>query len=411
MKDREFRQFRAGTARAALGVFGVFGLTLAAVVSLCAQEAQPANPPSGQVVTAYLDYQDASYSFMSWSLPMVLKSSPFKKEPAFSNGKVVRGTWQLGGTGTNEVAFAWDCGARKLYVDLNRNLDLTDDTNGIHTGGRGTGGQTFPGVRLPLQAAGGTRQMLADLTIYDYGSRPRCTAALRSFWQGKLSLQDKEWQTGLLQTPADQRPHFEGGYLLLRPWAERNKPFSVHGGPLAAVPFSRKLFLDDRAYELQLTNDLQGGSNKVRMRVTEQAPSLGELKIAGAYVERATLEGGPYLVVIDRPEGTVKVPVGTYGPVKVWLKKGDAEAYLEDRTQSSATRLTVNEKRPAVLTAGGPLTNSVWFNRRGKNLSLTYRLVGEGGTYQMVKQDRSHRPEFTIYQGDKKIASGKFEFG
>jgi hypothetical protein len=29
----------------------------------------------------------------------------------------------------------------------------------------------------------------------------------------------------------------------------------------------------------------------------------------------------------------------------------------------------------------------------------------------MVKQDRSHPPEFTIYQGDKKIASGKFEFG
>ena len=34
-----------------------------------------------------------------------------------------------------------------------------------------------------------------------------------------------------------------------------------------------------------------------------------------------------------------------------------------------------------------------------------------GGAYQLVNQDRSHPPEFTVYQGDQKVASGKFEFG
>jgi hypothetical protein len=43
---------------------------------------------------------------------------------------------------------------------------------------------------------------------------------------------------------------------------------------------------------------------------------------------------------------------------------------------------------------------------------LSYRLLGAGGEpYQLVKQDRSKPPEFTIHFGDKQLASGKFEFG
>jgi hypothetical protein len=72
----------------------------------------------------------------------------------------------------------------------------------------------------------------------------------------------------------------------------------------------------------------------------------------------------------------------------------------------------VDGKTPAVLDAGGPLTNSVTASRHGQDLRLDYRLVGAGGeTYQLVKQDRSQPPEFAIYRGDKRIASGKFEFG
>ena len=76
-----------------------------------------------------------------------------------------------------------------------------------------------------------------------------------------------------------------------------------------------------------------------------------------------------------------------------------------------AGRITVNDTKPAVLTAGGPLTNSVSVIRQGRKLSLNYQLVGAGGAYQLVNQDRSHPPEFTVYQGDQKVASGKFEFG
>jgi hypothetical protein len=226
-------------------------------------------------------------------------------------------------------------------------------------------------------------------------------------------LQGEEWQVGLLASPLERQASLESGQLLLRPWAARNRPFSVFGGALEAVPFARKLFVNSHAYELQCTNEVQGGIAKVRMQFTEQQPKLGELKLAGAYVERVTLDGGPYSVIVDQPKALVKVPVGRYGRTRVILKKGDVEVVPEDQRWGPAHRaaMTISEQAPAVLKAGGPLTNSVSISRRGKNLSLNYKLIGLGGAYQLVSQDRAHPPEFTIFQGDKKVASGKFEFG
>ena len=136
-----------------------------------------------------------------------------------------------------------------------------------------------------------------------------------------------------------------------------------------------------------------------------------ELKITGEFVQRVTLEGGPYQVVLDQPGATVKVPVGRYDSSKVSLRKGGVEASLDSPPQAGRNPIIVNEKTPSVLTVGGPLTNSVSVTRAGRKLSLDYRLLGAGGAYALINQDRTHPPEFTIYQGDTKIASGKFEFG
>ena len=413
MNNQEFSGLVAGTAKAALLVVGVLGLAVGAVVSIRAQEVTGGtNSPGGQSVTAYLDYREVNYSVINWSLPVTLRSSAFKKEPVFSGSKVIRGTLQLGGSTSDAMGFAWDRAAGKLHLDLNRNLDLTDDPTGVFSCGKGFNDnfQFFTNVRLPFKTPAGSRPMLVDLSFYGYGP-PSCTVAMRSFWQGKVTLQGEQWEVGLLANPLDQRASLENGSLLLRPWGDRNKPFSLYGGALDAIPFSPNLFVGNQAYQLRCTNEVQGDVVKVQMQFTEQQPKLGELKITGNCVQRATLEGGPFLVVLDKPAAVVKVPVGRYGQTKVCLKKGDVQAYLDGRTQAAAGHITVSEAAPAILTVGGPLTNSVSINRQGRKLALNYQLVGAGGAYQMVNQDRSHPPEFAVYQGDQKVASGKFEFG
>ena len=363
-------------------------------------------------MTASLDYREVNYSVINWGLTLVAKSSAFNKEPVFSGSKVIRGTLQLGGSKSDEMGFAWDRAAGKLYLDVNRNLDLTDDTAGVLSCGRGFNDsfQFFTNVRLPFKTDAGSRPMLVDLSFYYFG-QANCTVAMRSFWQGKVILQGADWEVGLLANPLDQRASLESGSLLLRPWGDRNKPFSLYNGALDAVPFSRNLFVGNQAYELRCTNEVQGGLVKVQLQFAEQQPRLGELKITGDYVQRVTLEGGPYMVVLDKPAAVVKVPVGRYGQTKVCLIKGDTQAYLDARTQADAGHITVSEAAPAILAVGGPLTNSVSLNRQGRKLALNYQLVGAGGAYRMVNEDRSHPPEFAVYQGDRKVGSGKFEFG
>ena len=369
MKDRDFRKRAAEMASAALLVVGLLGLVPGAVRSACAQEAPGVtNSSAGQVVNAYLDYREVSYSFVTWPLPITTRSSAFTKEPALSRSQVTRGLLKLGGGGSNEMAFAWDRAAGKLYLDLNRNLDLADDSTGVFSslGGARESYQAFTNIPLPFQTPAGSHQAVVDLSFFDYG-RLNCNAAMRSFWQGKVTLEGQEWQVGLLGTPDEQRSSLETGNLLLRPWSERSKPFSLHSGALEAFPFSRKLFFGSQAYQVQCTNEGQGDAAKVRVQFTEQKPSLGEVKITGVNVQRVTLEGGPYMVVIDRPEATVRVPVGSYKSSKVCLRKGSAQAHLDQRTQfSAAGRITVNDTKPAVLTAGGPLTNSVSVIRQGR---------------------------------------------
>jgi hypothetical protein len=412
--EQASRGHRAGRATSALAASSLLGLVLAdAVVPLRAQEvAGEANSQSRQAVTAFLDYQEVSYSFNNWGVSLKARSAAFKQEPAFGGSRVNRGMLQLGGPTTNEMAFAWDRGARKLYLDLNRNLDLTDDPVGVFSCGRSSGDyyQTFTNVHLPCRTPAGDRQALVDLNFYNYRSLS-CSAAVRSLWQGRVTLQGEDWQAGLLLNPFGRGASRESGNLLLRPWNDRNRSFSQYGGSLETFPFSRKLFFGRAAYQVQYTNETQADSSRLRLEFAEQLASLGDLRITGDSIERVMLEGGSYLVVLDRPGSVAKVPVGRYSTFKVCLRKGDTQAHLNDRMQAANKPLTVSEKAPTVLRAGGPLTNSVSVSRRGKNLSLNYELVGAGGVYEMVNQDRTHPPEFTVYQGDRKVASGKFEFG
>ena len=71
-----------------------------------------------------------------------------------------------------------------------------------------------------------------------------------------------------------------------------------------------------------------------------------------------------------------------------------------------------NPRKSVTLAAGGPLNNTVTANRQGRDLRLDYKLLGAGGqAYSLVRHGPAVQPEFAVYKGDKKIASGKFEFG
>ena len=80
-----------------------------------------------------------------------------------------------------------------------------------------------------LQTPFGKCRTQVNLNFYDHGqaSGPACTIEQHSIWQGKMSLHGRDWQVGMVQNAQAAAGALSNGQLLLRPWENRNQPFSV----------------------------------------------------------------------------------------------------------------------------------------------------------------------------------------
>jgi len=140
----------------------------------------------------------------------------------------------------------------------------------------------------------------------------------------------------------------------------------------------------------------------------KQNSAMGELKLEGKYIERLVLRHkNGRTETFNRLEETIKLPVGEYRLQEVRLEGGYTCRILRVSTRDW---ITIAEDKPAVLRVGAPLKQTVKAQRQGRILTLNYELLG-AGSEKYTSGNRSKPPTFTVYKGDKKIASDKFEFG
>ncbi len=430
--------WRCGARFAALASL----LVLSAQLSLClavesSQETSANSPAADKTLVVQLEYQEVTNSAYTWWMSPQMQMSPFAKEPLLAERKVKRGRLQFAGDKGQGLGFIWDAEPARLYLDLNRNDDLTDDTNGVfiaQTSTRSAGrllNQDFRDVRLSLQTASGDFPMLFDLSMRDSG-RLYVPASLRSFYAGKVTLAGQDWQVGIVESP-HRVGSLEDASLLVRPWANRELAFQTTGGDLQAFALPKALFIGGRLVALVPTWEGEGGNRRCRLELVEKLVPLGELKITGQYIGRALLKNSERAVLLDAPAPSVSVPVGNYTSCRVHLQNGESRAQQEDERleidggssssgaslkgsyldQDVVRTMVVQTGKPATLAVGGPLTNTVTLKRRGNMLVLSHSLVGAGGeTYELDGgRDSDHPPTWAIYRGDKQLATGKFEFG
>jgi hypothetical protein len=427
---------------------------------LGAEDSAPPAVPSGAVITVPLEYQEMSFAFLYRNVPNERQTNAFPKEPAPVAGHVVRGVLKFGDNPSNAIPFIWQTGAKKLYLDLNRNRDLTDDADGVFSG-KPTGPQfatiyhqLFTNLHLAFPATSDGAPILVDFDLFQNGDNGSLFvgAKVHSFWQGRVTVNGHDWQVGLAQNLSGQPGSFRQGQLLLRPWEKRDKPFfagSEVPEDTIAIPwtgknqivrasdafaFSPKVFFEERAWQLDWSAEPRNSAEHLALRLTEQPTALGELRLSGSFIQRLVLTGGPYVVVLNQPPATVRVPPGRYQPYRVWLKQDKALAYLnfglprtgkanvvepESGSQlpvisppPSEQAVAVTEQQPATLAVGGPLTNCVSATQRGRNLLLSYRLIGAGGgDYWLAGGGDGKPPQFTAGKPGRQIGSGQFEFG
>jgi hypothetical protein len=139
-----------------------------------------------------------------------------------------------------------------------------------------------------------------------------------------------------------------------------------------------------------------------------QDSSGGELKIEGTYITQLVLNGDDHHTEhLNAPHGNVSLPLDTYRIRAIELQGGYT---CLPQSFASLGRITVTRDKPTVLKVGGPLQQVVKVERQGRVLVLNYELVGIGNE-KYANTRRDNKPSFTIYEGQKAIASGQFEYG
>ena len=384
-------------------------LGITARFSAAAAPAEPAAASAPASHSLDLNYQEGDEELVSRSVDLKLRNNPFQKEPAMPGQKVLRGSLVWGPRPEQDMAFIWDKGRSRLLLDLNRNQDLTDDPKGLFASASKDDYQTFTNIHLVLPTASGDRSVRLQLDLSSYqGSKVRAYAGLCSYWQARLSLHGKEWQFGLVENMPDGKAPASPKYLLLRPWAERERALHLGSSTPDGFDYTKGLFFDNRAYELDCRYQADGESPKYKVTLKEQDPRLGEVKVTGKDLHRIILTAKPAMtVILDQPQGTVKLPVGSYKLEEIWLRAGAAEAGT-----FMAGKLSVDEQHPASLIAGGPLTNSVRVKSERDSLRLDYELLGaDGRAYKFPRPDYKHPPQFAVFQGTNRLAGDKFRYG
>jgi hypothetical protein len=459
---RNTRKWRR--ALVCLGVF-VFLLSLGKA-GWSAAQAQSSPPPAGAV--AHLEYREVDFAPLATEI-VVAPGARFKKEPAFNGRNVFRGFFCLG-TDTNLfVPFAWDEEQRRLYVDANRNLDLTDDAPGGYLAADRSL-ELFRGVRLQFPSPQGAFQVLVDAHVFGFATgvqfgqgvvpayKPRVFLYVRSLWEGGVELDGKKWYLAVVNGldgrigPAASLRQV-ASRMVLRPWKQRSEPFlwwhatleKVHSlahVKLATFPYRwagdaeiydafnlpENLCFQDRAYHLDCHTETGNGPANLAVTFNPAQPALGKLRVNGEYLHRVVLDGGAspggFTAVLDSPSPDhagaesgmdVQVPVGTYPRQIVLLQR---QGYTNVAAAVVTNPIVVTETNTNVFTAGGPLHNSASFVqssvmfRLGQVVSFNYQLTNASGlAFRMVNLDEKAPPQFEVRQGDNLVAQGSFQFG
>jgi len=179
---------------------------------------------------------------------------------------------------TINLPFAWDYTQGKLSLDLNRNGDLTDHAAySTEPGSNDYFYQTVTNLHLTFKSEAQSHPVMVDISVYAHNGRHISGGNLtwHTFWQGKVVLQGRECQVGLIEHP-NHLGTTEEAYFLLCPWEEREKPFSLEDGLLTEFEYGTNLFAHGQAYRLTCSY-LPGDIPKYKLELTEAQAELGEV--------------------------------------------------------------------------------------------------------------------------------------
>jgi hypothetical protein len=334
----------------------------------------------------------------------------FSAEPDLDGREAFRGALPLGSDPDHWFGFLWDEQDLSLYVDLNRNFDLTDDPDGTIDGRpKGTATQRFADIIFTEIGGNPVRRCRVSVELERRdGGEVRCGLFNESRWRGTVDL-------GGVNRTIEIAENLDGVFdnmdtLHIDPPRTFNPLFARYRRPL---PFTRTLIFDGAEYGIDYTITDDGS---LAVTFTETDTPLDTLHIHGQSILRLIMKHtspddplNTPVVILEKPDGDVRIPAGEYVTTQLILNAGPNRDWIQ---AANTAPISLSLDRPDTLDIGLPLRPSLKASFARGNLQLDYILLNKNGEeYGGFNPDPKNAPAFAVSLNGEKIASGSFRYG
>ena len=305
----------------ALCMCGIMGIAFAST--------QSSPSPGAQESTVVLSYKEVVFTPLEIEFEISSESVQFTKMPEKSLLEPVTGLFPVGSDEEEYIPFAWFKLQQRLYFDLNRNYDLSDDPGGMFTGERDGFNQRFSNIKLEIARDESSLPYLIDLSMNDSSNIPTCTVSMHSLFHTQIPIAGKMWDFAVCDN-LDGEINISlntanSDCLVLRPVDPEGKPFgSCTTAHMDILNCPASLYLNNCAFALSYGFDTASDPVSLNIKVRPYLCETGTIQLSGDPVGFLILEGD-HTIIIDRPAEEVRVPAGEYPAQRLAIQK-DHEA-------------------------------------------------------------------------------------
>ena len=356
--------------------------------------------------TFEIDYVD---SLAYKNLYSLNRSLPYSKEPAIEDeDKVLRGR-------LSDLDALWDIKAELLYLDINRDGDLTNDEQGIINACEINNRSNYSIQTFKKTIELNGRKYNLEFELND-GWKKSADFVVQSGYGAVLDFDGSKWYLAILDLP-DGKLDLSDKIALKKvdhSFNASSGPPLIQSSEYVTVPF--EIFVGLMNYEFSYSY-IEGEGDKVRIVFKEKPVETGRLEYDVSNIDslifRHNSPSSPgRFVWIDLLSDSCVVPAGELTPVQFQLKNTKGKSF--GPKQTVLPKFNVEAGQTAKLPFGTPLSHSVKIRKLGNMIGLDYKLVGVGGEeYNLSAATGGTETVSTVavYKGQRKLSSGSFEYG
>ncbi len=327
----------------------------------------------------------------------------FKALPPDYPSDAATGAISIGEAKNDFIGYACDKNTQHVWIDINRNLDLTDDPS-VHVCPVETEyiNHHYADVEFDMPGEPARRYRM-DIRL---NSLAKTSFTVISGWEGFVELPTGKYPISITD---NLNGNIDSGDAVMIGYRGAETVESYRPGGICAAGNPSHLFIDGKNYAITYRFEPGAAGVDLLAEFHETSSPMLEAIVAGRHIDRMVLVGNQGTLFLDYPSATIAVPAGSYTLTRIILNAGKEDWKFES---APGHRYVFEAGKPVIIEEGAPLSNSLDLHKGVFVVSTSYKLRDKtGATYEPVSPFDLPRPQLLVLKGGKQILSTNFEYG